>query len=167
MSSNKSLSNQSSSTSNDNEFNYHITNDITIKINDIIRNDNYHLFFDINLSYDQLMFLLNNRSSIESGLIDFIIDQIHQLIPNENIREVFLSNINRFAGHLHIVGSDTQVIRQPAFYPDDEDDDDYDEETITDDDSILDDSFDDVENALLDELDFEHFVVVSRYSPAG
>ncbi|CAF4642172.1 unnamed protein product, partial [Rotaria sp. Silwood2] len=115
-----------------------------------------------------LMFLLDHRFSIESGLIDFIIDQIHQLIPDENIRQVFLTNINRFAGHLRIVGSETQVIRQPVFFPDDvDDDDDYDEETITDDDSMLDDSFDDVENALLDELDFEHFVAVSRYSPAG
>ncbi|CAF4821220.1 unnamed protein product, partial [Rotaria sp. Silwood2] len=51
----------------------------------------------------------------ESGLIDFIIDQIHQLIPDENIRQVFLTNINRFAGHLRIVGSDTQVIRNPVF----------------------------------------------------
>ncbi|CAF2793226.1 unnamed protein product [Rotaria sp. Silwood2] len=166
MSNNKSPSNQNSSIPNDNEFNYQITNDLSIKINDIIRNNNYRLFFDENLSYDQLMFLLNNRSSIESGLIDFIIEQIHQLIPDENIRQVFLTNINRFAGHLHMVNSDTQVIRHLVFYPDDEDDD-YDEETTSDDDSMFDDILDDIENELLDELEFEHFVVVSRYCPGG
>ncbi|CAF3844453.1 unnamed protein product [Rotaria sp. Silwood1] len=89
MSNDKFGSSQSSSTSNDNEFNYHITDDLTIKINDIIRSKNYRLCFDENISYDQLMFLLNNRFSIESGAVDFIIHQIRQLIPDENIRQVF------------------------------------------------------------------------------
>ncbi|CAF3844509.1 unnamed protein product [Rotaria sp. Silwood1] len=166
MSNDKFGSHQSSSTSNDNEFNYRLTDDLTIKINDIIRNNNYRLFFDENLSYDQLMYLLNNRFSIESGAIDFIIDQIHQLIPDENTRQVFLTIINRFAGHLRIISSDTRVIHQPVFFLDDDSDDDVDDDS-NDSSSISEDSFDDLENDLLDEFDFEHFLAVARYAPGG
>ncbi|CAF4905421.1 unnamed protein product, partial [Rotaria sp. Silwood2] len=55
-------------------------------------------------------------------------------------------------------------------YFNDDDDDDDDELAITEDDSIdgasiFDDSFEDLENALLDQLDFERFCVVCRYRP--
>ncbi|CAF5007261.1 unnamed protein product [Rotaria sp. Silwood1] len=178
MSNNKFSSNQSfSSSSYDNEYIYHITDDLKIKINDIIRSSDYRLFFDDNLSFDQLMFLLDHRYSIESSVLDFIIDQIHQLIKDENIREILFNNINRFAGHLHLVNSDTDVSPRPTFFLGDNDDDDYyydddddDEQTLTDDDSsdadsIFDDSYDDLENDLLDRLDFEHFLAVYHYSP--
>ncbi|CAF1295501.1 unnamed protein product [Rotaria sp. Silwood1] len=173
MSNNKFPSIQSfTSTSHDNEYSYHITNDLSIKINDIIRSSDYRLFFDDHLSFEQLMFLLNHRYSIEISVLDFIIDKIYQLIKDENIREIFLNNINKFAGHLHLVNSDTDVSLRPTFFLGDSDDADYyydddddDDRTITDDDSIFEDSFDDLENDLLDRFDFEHFLAVYRYSP--
>ncbi|CAF2806064.1 unnamed protein product [Rotaria sp. Silwood2] len=164
MSFNKAQLIQSSSASRDNEYDYHITDDVKVKVNDVIRDNDYRLFFDTNLSFDHLMFLLNNRDSIEKGFIDFAIMQINRIIPDQSIRQVFLSKIAHFVESQYVVRSDTLVSRQLAFYQGDDDDDDYDadEDTISDDESEYD---DDLENDLLDELEFAHFLFVSRYRP--
>ncbi|CAF3164244.1 unnamed protein product [Rotaria sp. Silwood2] len=83
------------------------------------------------------------------------------MIPDENIRQVYLNNIDRFCRNMVIVNNDTHVHYRNFF------DEDSDDETLVDDDSedsnsSLDNSNDDLENVLMDEFDFEDFVNTCR-----
>ncbi|CAF3283187.1 unnamed protein product [Rotaria sp. Silwood2] len=151
----KSFTNELSSSSY--QSHYQISPDLILKVDDIFKDVNYRLFFDDNLNYEQLMFIIKNRNSIESHFIGFIKNYINKMIPDNNIRQVYLNNIDRFSRNMMIVNNDTNINYRSIFY------DDSDDETLADDDSedsnsSLDNSYDDLENVLLDEFDFEHFL---------
>ncbi|CAF1420463.1 unnamed protein product [Rotaria sordida] len=63
-----------------------VHSDVAIKLNNIIKNLQDQLFFDKELTYGHLMFLLNNRNTIENKLLDMLFDRINDLNLDENIR---------------------------------------------------------------------------------
>jgi hypothetical protein len=65
--------------------------------NKIINDMKHKLFFDQDLTYQHLMFILNNRKTIENKLIDILFDRINQLNVPFDIREDLISNINKFS----------------------------------------------------------------------
>ncbi|CAF1295467.1 unnamed protein product [Rotaria sp. Silwood1] len=141
---------------------YQLSPDLIIKIDDIINNHNYQLFFDRHLSYDQLMFILNHPNCMEREVLDFIINQLEHLISDENIRQVYLNNLYIFAGCFKLVDRYT-YIRGNRIYLDDDDDDDNDNQTLPDDDtsdsaSLLTDRMEDIENVVMDDSDLENFL---------
>lgn len=59
-------------------------------INDMQR----QIFFDHDLEYRHLMFLLNNRTTIEYKLIELLFDRINQLNVPSDVRERLLCNLH-------------------------------------------------------------------------
>ncbi|CAF1463935.1 unnamed protein product [Rotaria sordida] len=73
---------------------------VQIEVNKIYEYIQDQLFFDPNLNYEQLMFLLNERDTIERKFIEFLIDRIYDLNIDPHIRDRILFNINQFSSNL-------------------------------------------------------------------
>lgn len=74
-----------------------ICSDCITNIKNIINDLDYTLFINNNLTYDEQMFLLNRRDTIEGHLIDLIIERIQNEIPNNNIHRICLANVIQFS----------------------------------------------------------------------
>jgi len=125
---------------------------------DIIKNINDQLFFDDKLDYNQKMYLLNHHSSIEEHFLNIIIEHVRNLTLNDQIRQFYLDNINKFSSNLFHVHRDSHVNFRHYVIDDDYDDtedyvDDYDDELNEPDN----DDCDDLENLLLDEYEIEFY----------
>ncbi|CAF1546723.1 unnamed protein product, partial [Adineta ricciae] len=81
-----------------NSSNCSVGHDIYINLNhecqQIINDMKSQIFFDHNLEYRHLMFLLNNRTTIEYKLIELLFDRINQLNVPSDVRERLLCNLH-------------------------------------------------------------------------
>ena len=122
-------------------------------------NDMHHqLFFDPDLTHQHLMFLLDNRNTIENELIQFLNDRIHHLNIPRDIREYLIKNLNQFSTNFTLINTYSNINhRYHVNY-------DFDEESYLDssNDDIYsdeDDSYNDLENLILDEIEMERDII--------
>jgi hypothetical protein len=145
----------------------HIRPNCVINCGDILKEMHDQLFVDDNLSYDQCMFLLNHRNSIQGRFIDVITDRIRNLNISDNIRQVCLDNVDKFSRHLIHEHSDANVNFGPFRLDDDDDEshEDYliDDPNLNDHEGSGDDNDDDdLENMIIDEYEAEHYFNLYR-----
>ena len=149
--------------SSDHQFNYRLSDNLVLNINDFFKDNNYRLLFDDNLSHEQRMLLMDRRHSLESDFIEFVKDRINHLILDDNIRKSYLDNVDKFSRGLMVVDRNTVVVSSNMFS------DDTDDETAMlddgrDDDSPVHDDNDDLEIVVMDQLELEHVVHFCRCS---
>ncbi|CAF1350761.1 unnamed protein product [Rotaria sordida] len=70
------------------------------------------LFFDNDLTYDHLMFILNYGDTIENKFLDILFDQINDLNLDENIRGQLITNIYLFSSRFLPVNIHTNINRR-------------------------------------------------------
>ena len=134
---------------------HHICSNLPHNFNDILKNMNYQLFVDDTLNYEQKMYILNHHNSIEGHFIDMIKGQIDNLKVDNDIRQFYLNNIDKFSQDLGQVNSNSDI-NIHFDYPENDEDDDYVDYLIGDPDLNNYDNHDDLENMLLDEYEIEH-----------
>jgi hypothetical protein len=78
-------------------INDNIRHNLYDELNKILNDLHHQLFFDEDLTYDQVMFILDNRETIENKLIDILFDRINQLNISDDIRSKLISNIYTFS----------------------------------------------------------------------
>ncbi|CAF2879853.1 unnamed protein product [Rotaria sp. Silwood2] len=146
-------------------FNSELGEHFLSTITSILKNNyNDKVFLDDNLSYEQMLLLLNNRFSIEKQFIQLIKDVIINITHDHNIRRGHLENVDFLSAHLTLVNRYSYFV--PRFIANDFDDDDDDGDLNYDEDDDTFDEFDDMENMIIDELEFEQFLDSFRYSAA-
>ncbi|CAF1569455.1 unnamed protein product [Adineta ricciae] len=81
-----------------NSSNCSVGHDVCINLHhecqQIINDMKSQIFFDHDLEYRHLMFLLNNRTTIEYKLIELLFDRINQLNVPSDVRERLLCNLH-------------------------------------------------------------------------
>lgn len=104
----------------------------------------YQLFIDPNLTYEQQIELLNKSDAIEGAFLCNLYDSIKKLDLPEHIRDDLLENLEIIAEPMTIVDANSSS------------DSDTDDDTYSDMDTDDDDSYDDLENIILDQMEYEH-----------
>ena len=87
--------------------------------NEILKNVHNQLFLNKDLTYDHLMYLINNRYTIEDRMFRFINDQLHHVILDDDLRHSCLNNFMKFSHDLIYVNSDNMI--NSGFVPIDDD----------------------------------------------
>lgn len=156
MSQNKAFCQARSSTNNPN---LNLSNKLKIIFNDLIKIFNQKLFFDQNLSFDQMINLLRSPTTFEVHFVQFVENYINNSTLKQKEKDFLLINLYKL--------SRTSVLVYPIVFsrfPDDGDD-----EELGDVDDVQSelssdeyDSYDDIENELLDQLDYEHFLNITN-----
>ena len=134
-----------------------ISSDVRGQMTQIIKDAHKQIFINQNLCLGRRMHILNNRKAMEGELIRFISDRIHQLNIDNAVREQLLVNLHKFSADFTPIDHYSYVNHgRPVFVyaQDDESDEDDFAEDIS---SNGYDTCDDLENLILDELEFEQF----------
>ena len=133
-----------------------ISSDVRAQMTQIIKDVHKQIFINQNLCLGRRMHILNNRKAMECELIRFISDRIHQLNIDNAVREQLIVNLYKFSADFTLIDHYSYVSHgHPLVYAQD---DESDEEDFAEDISSNGyDTCDDLENLLLDELEFEQF----------
>ncbi|CAF1538753.1 unnamed protein product [Adineta ricciae] len=130
----------------------------------IINDMKSQIFFDHDLEYRHLMFLLNNRTTIEYKLIELLFDRINQLNVPSDVRDRLLCNLHEVS--MAFTPVDIYIDDNNSFRPDSDSDSESEGELLVDhsngDINSTDGSYEyDVsENIQLDDYQLEHGVGV-------
>jgi len=158
MSQNKSASNNCDS-SNDTNDNI-ISSDLRVQLNQIIKDFEHQNFFDPSLSNEHILYILNNRFTIENEFIDKLNNRIQGLDIDPNIRQRLIANLDKFRTYYILIDNTSDITNDvifnyPFHYDSDQDSyvDDSTSDIYSDDDNDL---CDDLENLILDQIEFEH-----------
>ena len=130
--------------------------DLCLKIINDIQNK---VFVDEDLSHERSMYILNNRNTIESELIHFLNDSIHQLNIDPQIRTRLITNLHQFSTNLTQIDNYSYINHSYGVNYDSDEESDVDDFT-NDISSDQDYSCDDLENLILDEIELENDVHV-------
>jgi hypothetical protein len=119
------------------------------------------LFFDQDLTYDHLMFILNHQNTIEHRLVQVINHRIHDLDIPHGLHQRLIENLNKFSLNFIQINTYTNTHQPYVFVNDDESDEEsYFDDDDDDIDSYEDDMYDDLENLILDQIEMEHDINV-------
>ncbi|CAF3360933.1 unnamed protein product [Rotaria sp. Silwood2] len=134
---------------------------LQVECNKILNDIQDELFFGKDLTYEHLMFLLSNRNTIETKFIEVLINRIHHLNIDENIRNRLITNVNKLSSnfiHIDIYSN----VNEPYHFNYDSDEESYVEYTTDDSYSDENDSYDDAENQILDYIEMQQYLAVFR-----
>ncbi|CAF1237157.1 unnamed protein product [Rotaria sp. Silwood1] len=114
---------------------------------------------DMDLPYEHLMFLLNHRNTIETKFIELLNQRIEQLNIDHNIRNRLITNIDKLSSYLLDINADTNI-NQIFHFNYDSDEESYVDYPSDDMNSEEYDSYDDIENQIIDQIELESGVTV-------
>ncbi|CAF1514658.1 unnamed protein product [Adineta steineri] len=139
---------------NDNNINNNISSNLQAECIEILNAIQNQLFFDQDLTYEHRMYILNRRHTIESDFITMLHDRINQLNIDIHIRERLATNLNGFNSSFNNVDLYTDIRDYFGVNHDSDEESYFDPET---DDTYvnLQDCCDDLENLILDDIEFE------------
>ncbi|CAF1422277.1 unnamed protein product [Adineta steineri] len=151
MSQIKSLSDNLVSSCSINDTN--ISPDLHKEYTKILNDIQHQLFFDPQLKYHHLEYILERRHTIEHGFVQMLIDRINQSNLDLSTRERLFAKINQLGTNIEYVDSstNTKISFNANNDSDEETNNDY-EPDYTDTEY---DYCDDLENELLDQIEFE------------
>lgn len=119
---------------------------------------NYHIqhqvFFHPDLNYQQCMFLLNHPDAIEKEFLLYLYDSIQKFNISEDLRDTLYRNLNKSSEELILIGM-YSGINQHHNTDNDSDDEEH-VETSSSIDSEANNTYNDLENQILDEIEFEN-----------
>ena len=118
----------------------------------------HQLFFDPYLNHRQRMFVLDQRGAIENEFLRYIQDRIYTLNIPEDIRHALFQNLNQLSANLLPIDMYSGT-NQYYSITNDSDEDPY-VESFSDINSNENDSYDDLENRLLDRIAVEYDIAV-------
>ncbi|CAF3677311.1 unnamed protein product [Rotaria sp. Silwood1] len=145
--------------SSDNINLHHISPHVYVELNKIMNDMLNQLFFDKDLPYEHLMFLLNHRNTIETKFIELLNQRIEQLNIDHNIRNRLITNIDKLSSYLLDINADTNI-NQIFHFNYDSDEESYVDYPSDDMNSEEYDSYDDIENQIIDQIELESGVTV-------
>lgn len=114
----------------------------------------HQLFLDPDLNHQQRIFLLYQPGAIENEFFLYLYDYIYDFSISEDLRDSSFQNLSKLNTNLIPVDI-YSGINQYNLVDDDSDDEAY-ADNVSDIDSDANDTYADLENILLDEIEFEH-----------
>lgn len=118
----------------------------------------HQLFLDPDLNNRQRMFLLCQRGAIENEFLRYLYGYIYYLNISDDLRDSLFQHLNKFSRHLIPVDMYSGNNSHNNAHGDSDDEAYID--TLSDIDSNEDDTYDDLENTLLDEIEMQHDITV-------
>ena len=122
----------------------------------------YQIFFDPDLDHLHRMFLLYQPGAIEKEFLLHLYDCICNLTISERLRDTLFSNLSKLGEDLTPADMYSGINRHHI--TDDDSDEDAYAETSSDIDSKENDTYNDLEDQLLGEIEFQHDLTASQTS---